>query len=160
MPLTQQELVCNGKTEISLPKDIKFPDGFDLCYNEKHWANEITIFSLIDKVILPFMKKIKAENNLAEDCKTLLIFDVFRGQTTVAFTEYLAKKNCIAVFVPLNMTDIFQPSDVSVNKNIKSMTRNYYSEQVDKALNNGTAPTDVNVKQPIYYQATSREMDN
>ena len=77
----------------------------------------------------------------------------FEVKKTDAFTEYLAKKNCIAVFLHPNMTDTFQPLEVSVNRNIKSMVRNcyndWYSEQVVKALNNGTAPTDVNVEQPI-----------
>ena len=46
------QLIYTGKTERSLPKDIK---------------------------------KIKAENDLAEDCKSPFIFDVFRGQKDRCF---------------------------------------------------------------------------
>ena len=147
------QLIYTGKTERSLPKIVKFPDGFDLCFNEKHWANEVTSFSLIDKVILPFIDKVKAEKNLPKESTALLIFDVFRGQKTDSFINHLAEKNCIVVFVSSNMTDMFQPLDVTVNKNIKSVIRNcyndWYSEQVVTALNNGIAPTDVKVKQVI-----------
>ena len=118
------QLIYTGKTERSLPKNVKFPDGFDLCFNEKHWANEVTSFSLIDKVILPFIDKVKAEKNLPKESKALLIFDVFRGQKTDSFINHLAEKNCIVVFVPSNMTDMFQPLDVTVNKNINSVIRN------------------------------------
>ena len=113
----------------------------------------VTRFSLIDKVILPFIDKVKAEKNLPKESKALLIFDVFRGQKTDSFINHLAEKNCIVVFVPSNMTDMFQPLDVTVNKNIKSVIRNcyndWYLEQVVTALNNGIAPTDVKVKQVI-----------
>ena len=128
------QLIYTEKTERSMPKNVKFPDGFDLCFNEKHWANEVTNFSPIDKVILPFIDKVKAEKNLPKESKALLIFDVFRGQKTDSFINHLSDKNCIVVFIPSNMTDMFQPVDVTVNKNIKSVIRNcyndWYSEQV------------------------------
>ena len=146
------QLSYHRKTIRCLPKHVEFPSGFDLNFNEKHWANEGTSFELVERIILPHIKKVKEQNNMTESTKSLLILDVFRGQKTEAFLKYLEANN-IYIFVPANMTDIFQHMDISVNKRIKAVIRgcynNWYSNQVLEALSAGVAPTEVKVKQPL-----------
>ena len=57
--------------------------------------------------------------NLKKDGKALLMYHVFKGQTTGAVSELLEKNNIILKKVPGNKTDLFQPLDLRVNKSFK-----------------------------------------
>ena len=47
--------------------------------------------------------------NMEADRKALLIYDVFKGQTTNLVTEALERNNILSKTVPNNRTDLFQP---------------------------------------------------
>ena len=142
------QLIYKGKTERCLPK-YTFPASFDVTFNETHWANENTAVSFLENIIVPYLAEERATLGLPEDQKCLLIFDVFRGHLTENVKSYMAENNIVFVIVPNNMTHLFQPLDLTVNKFAKSVIRDcyskYYSEEVEVQLNNGILPTDVKV---------------
>ena len=86
---------------------------------------------------------------LDNDAKALLVFDVFKGQTTSAVNELLLNNNIIVIHVPNNHTNLFQPLDISVNKSAKCFItekyQDWYAEQVVEQLNKGVAAHDVKV---------------
>ena len=60
-----------------------------------------------------------------------------------------AKNNFELVIVPHNLTNKFQPLDISINQSAKKFISNkfnaWYAERVSKQLSNGVAPGDVKV---------------
>ena len=67
------QLIYTGKTSRSLPH-VKFPAGFCLSYNEKHWSNEAETMALVNKIIYPYVTKVKEELGLPETQKALLVY--------------------------------------------------------------------------------------
>ena len=61
------------------------------------------------------MYKIKEELDLPDDQKGLLIYDVFKGQNTKRYIDFLLEKDLVHVHVPANLTHKFQPPDIIVN---------------------------------------------
>ena len=74
------QLIYKDKTNQSLPK-VGFPDGFSLSTNKTHYSNEEEALKFIGEIILPHVRKERAKLRYRNQ-KALLIFDVFRGQTT------------------------------------------------------------------------------
>lgn len=142
------QLIYSGKTNQSLPK-IEFPKTFSLSVNEKHYSNEHESLKLLSEIIIPYIEKERENLGLPETQKALLIFDVFRGQTTQRFTEYLDSSNICVTKVPPNMTHLYQPLDLTVNKFAKDFMKKKFSEwftrQMDLALENGQELEDVDI---------------
>ena len=130
------QIIYQGKTSRSQPVGFKFPNGFAVSQNEKHYSNEAETLSLIDKVIKPFVERKKKELKLPLTQKGLLIWDVFRGQKTEKVLSKLASLNIVVVSVPANMTHFFQPLDLTVNGEAKRFMKDkfttWYSEEVQK----------------------------
>ena len=84
---------------------------------------------------------------LPKNAKALLIFDVFKGQTMSAVKDLLKKNDIIAIHIPNNHTNLFQPLDISVNKSIKCFIadkyQDWYAEEVLQQLNRAVAAHDV-----------------
>ena len=57
----------------------------------------------------------KEELGLPKDQKSLLIYDVFKGQTTKRYTDFLLENDLAHVHVRANLTHKFQPLDINVN---------------------------------------------
>ena len=57
------QLIYEGKTDRCLPKDVTFPDEFDLTYTHNHWSNEEKALQHLTKVLFPYVQKKKAELN-------------------------------------------------------------------------------------------------
>ena len=109
------QLIYEGKTDRCLPKDVTFPDEGDLTYTHNHWSNEEKALEHLTKVLFPYVEKKKAELNVPAEQKSLLLFDVFKGQKTQRYQDYLESNGCAWVYVPANLTDQFQPLDITVN---------------------------------------------
>ena len=62
-----------------------------------------------------FRRKIN-EVELRKNQELLLAADVFKGQWTVVVKKRVSEKNREMVPVPKNMTHIFQPLDLTVNR--------------------------------------------
>ena len=75
------QLIYKGKTTQSLPR-YRFPEGFSLSVNEKHFSNSIESVKLLKEIIIPYVKKERESKGLSENQKALVIMDVFTGQMT------------------------------------------------------------------------------
>ena len=145
------QVICmySGKTQASQPRDFKFPSGFCVTQNPKHWSNESETLKLIDEIISPYVTKKREELKLATDQKALLVWDVFRGQMTDKVKERLTELNIECVYVPANMTHFFQPLDLTVNGCAKQRMRKqfvtYYSSAVKQQLDSGKQLEDIEV---------------
>ena len=80
----------------------------------------------------------------------MLVIDVFRGQITYPVTEKLQENNILTIRVPANMTNIFQPLDLTVNGSAKSFMKHkfteWYSAQIGKELEDGVPLGDIEIK--------------
>ena len=66
------QLIYKGKT-ARLLSNVGFPDRFSLLHNEKYWSNKTEAASLINEVLVPYIKRLKKEKTLPRDQKSLLI---------------------------------------------------------------------------------------
>ena len=80
-----------------------------------HLSNEEETLKLTDTVIYPYVVKKRAEAGLPEDQNTLIVWNVFKGQTMDKVKYKLATLNFELVAVPTNMTHFFQPLNPTVN---------------------------------------------
>ena len=89
--------------------------------------------------MLPYIedrrKKLRKPNQTA-----LLTMDVFCGQITDDVTSLLTEHNVHVVLVPNNMTQLFQPLDLTVNKYCKSL------HQIKNQLSIGKKIEEVDIK--------------
>ena len=107
------------------------------------------MMSLLKEIVFPFVNKKHESLSLCKDAKTLLIFDVFKGQTTPAVNDLLKDNNCTVQHVPNNRTIFFQPLDISVNKSAKSFIsdkyQEWYASEVTSQLGKSFDPYNVKV---------------
>ena len=75
------QLIYKGKTNRSLPS-VKFPAGFALTYNEKHWSNEKETINFIEDVLCPYIRDVKERFGLDVLQKSLLLWDAFKAHST------------------------------------------------------------------------------
>ena len=120
------QLIYKGKTNQSLLK-VDFPDGFSLSANKSHCSNEEEALKFIDEIILPHVQKERTKLRCRNQ-KALLIFDVFQGQTTDKIFKVLKDNHILVTKVPANMTHLFQPLDLTVNKASKDYTKQKFSD--------------------------------
>ena len=78
-----------------------------------------------------------------------MIFDVFSGQVTERVQQTLVNNNCQSVYVPPNMTHLFQPLDLVINNMAKQFLKNkfeeWYAEQVASQIQQGKDIQEVKV---------------
>ena len=126
---------------------MKFADDFSLSVSESHCSNENEGLKFIE-IILPYIRE-KRKKLGCPNQKALLIFDVFGGQTTDKVLKVLEDNNILATKVPPNMTHLFQPLDLTVNKVAKNFTKKKFSEwfssQISIVLENGQELEDIEI---------------
>ena len=93
----QRNLIYLGITDNCLPK-VYFPQGFNVTCAANHWSNEEKAMEHFDTIILLYIGNTKEEFRVLPIKRVLLIYDVFKGQTTTAFVEYVESNEY--VFVP------------------------------------------------------------
>ena len=108
------QLIYTGKTVRPQPI-VDFHDSFSLSYNEKHWRNETEAICFINDVLFMYIKRVKEEKVLPWDQKSLLIIDAFKAQSTAKVDDTLASFGIETVMVPMNMTHLLQPLDLTTN---------------------------------------------
>ena len=121
------QLIYKGKTKRSLPK-FKFPSTFSLSHTENHWSNTEKSTEFFEQIIFPYLKMVKRENGYPEEQYALIIMDTFKGQDNDRLRELCYENYCEVVIVPHNLTNKFQPLDISVNKAAKAFIQNMYNE--------------------------------
>ena len=118
-----------------------------MTFTPNHWSNEEKSKQLLDNVIFPYLKK--HELGLPGDQKSLLIYDVFTGQTIKNIKEYIQENDCVIVYVPNNMTHYFQPLDLTVNAVAKHFLKDKfelrYANEVKKQLDEGTEVYEIDI---------------
>lgn len=78
----------------------------------------------------------------------MLIFHVCKGHVTKKVTHVLEQNNRIIVQVPNDMTDQFQPLDLTVTQArqfMKGKSKYWYDEQISKELDDGRNVCDIQV---------------
>ena len=99
--------------------------------------------------MVPYVKKIRQKLSLPEDQQWLLIADVFKGHWTDAVVTKVKRSNGKMCVITNNMTNIFQPLDLSVNGSCKSFSRReaqfWYSLQIEKQRKEGKKAHEINV---------------
>ena len=106
---------------------MEFPDGFSLSANKTHYSNEEEALKFFDEIMLPHIQKERAKLRCRNE-KALLIFDVFRSQTTDKIFKVLKDNHILVTKVPANMTHLFQPLDLTVNRAAKDYTKQKFSD--------------------------------
>ena len=121
------QLIYGGKTKRSLLK-VKYPDYFSLSVNEKHFGNTNESLKLIEDIITPYVEKERGKLDLSDNQPALVIFDVFSGQMTDPVMQKLKENFIKVVKVPANMTNLFQPLDLTVNGSAKAFMKRKFTE--------------------------------
>ena len=133
------KLIYEGKTMHSLP-GVSFPESFSLSVNEKHFSNTDEVIKHLMEIVVPYVNQQRKEL-LLPDQPALLTWDIFRGQLTDPVTSTLKENNIFVVFVPNNMTDLFQPLDLATNKWVKDFMKKKFCEwftaKLSEALKQG-----------------------
>ena len=143
------QLIYGGKTKQSCPR-FKFPPGFSISANPKHYSNTEESLKYFNEVILPYVRKVRTEESLPENQMALVVMDVFTGQKTHEVLDRYAEENVSIENVPANMRKYYQPLDLAVNgcekKYAKKKITNWYSGQVSKQLADVIELENVDVK--------------
>ena len=127
------QLIYGGKTAQSFPK-FKFPKSFSLSANPKHFSNINESLKLLDEIIIPYVEIERKRLNLEETQHALLIMDVFTGQMTDPIMKKLQENNISNVRVPANMTNLFQPLDLTVNGSAKAFMKRKFTDPKSQKL--------------------------
>ena len=142
------QLIYGGKTKQSLSR-FKFPDGFSLSCNPKHFNNAMESIKLINEIIIPYVQSQRKELGKPKQA-ALVIMDVFRGQITDDVISLLRDNNIHYVLVPNNMTQLFQPLDLTVNKHCKSYLKRlfseWYAQQIENQLSLGKKVEEIKIE--------------
>ena len=114
-----------------------------------HWYNLEKCEELFKVIIFPYLSAEKKSLGYPEEQQSLIIMDTFKGQDNEEMKRLYAKNNCELIIVPHNLTNKFQPLDISINQSAKKFISNkfnaWYADRVSKQLPNGVAPRDVKV---------------
>ena len=142
------QLIYGGKTNQSLPR-YQFPKDFSLSVNPKHYSNEKESLKLVDKIVLPYVTE-EWQRLVKLNQKVLVIFDVLKGQITDKVLSRYKDSNIEVVFVPVNMTSLLQPLDLTVNgyakKYCKSKFNHWYISEITKQMDDGKSIEEIDVK--------------
>ena len=134
------QVIYKGKTDACHAK-YNFPKDWDITHTENHWANTETSFRYLDKIIVPYVNRVRDELELPLRQKALIILDFFSAQLSEPFRNRMKELGLAYVYVPPNCTSELQPMDLSVQKIIKDKMRDnfesYYAETVAEKLKRG-----------------------
>ena len=79
--------------------------------------------------------------------------DTFKGQDNDTLKKLCAENNCDTIIVPHNLTNMFQPLDLSVYKAAKSFIQikynDWFADEVFMQLQNGKDPTNVKISSKL-----------
>ena len=143
------QLIYEGKTERSTPR-YNFPNNFSQSANPKHFSNTNKSLKLIDEIIVPHIQFERTKLQLQIDHPALLIIDVFSEQMAPAVLQKLRENYIFLVRVPPNMTNLFQPLDLTVNSVAKAFMKRRFTEwcsqEIWKELESGKELSDIDIK--------------
>ena len=101
---------------------------------------------------MPYIEKVRQEENLPVSQKALVVIDVFSGQITVDLDWFKDNKIEVAC-VPANMTYLLQPLDLIVNGYAKKFASRkfgeWYFSQIMKQLDDGKDLHDIDIDRKL-----------
>ena len=121
------QFIYEGKTRRYLPS-CDFRNGFNVTYSPNQWSNTEKSVDLFQKIIFSYFKTVKSSKKYPKEQMSLIIMDTFKGQENDIVLDLCKKHFCQVVIVPHNLTNKFQPLDITVNKPAKSFISNLYNE--------------------------------
>ena len=131
-----------------MPK-FDFPKEFDVTYTKNYWSNFDKCVDPFESIIFPCLREKKKELGYLTEQYCLVIMDTFKGRDNDAIKALCNKNLCELVIVPHNLTNKFQPLELTINKKAKKFISNkfnkWYAEKVSKELRLGKAAGDVKV---------------
>ena len=135
-----------------MPK-YDFPASFSVSFTKNHWSNTEKSIEFFDEIIFPYLEKVKKEKGFPNEQHSLVIMDTFKGQDNDILRKLSSENRCEIVIVPHNLTNKFQPLDLTVNKAAKAFVQNQYndwfSDQVARQLKSGKDPADIKVSSKL-----------
>ena len=135
------QLIYEGLTDRCHPKDVEFPEGFNITHSHNHWSNEQRVAEHLEMLIFPYIRAKREELCLPAEQRALLIYDVFKGQLTPANLKLIDDNYCVMVPVPANLTHHFQPLDLLINSMAKKFLNKkfeeWYAKQISDQLKQG-----------------------
>ena len=139
------QIIYSAKTKLSLPK-FDVPKCFDVTFTRNHWSNYDKCVNLFKKIIFPYLKSKKEELGYPKKQYSLIVMDTFKGQDNADIKKLCLKNDCELVIVPYDLTNKFQPLDISINQKAKKFVSHKfstrYSDRVSEQLRRGVAPGD------------------
>ena len=118
-----------------------FPADFNVTFSDNHWSNTEKSIELFEKVIFPYLKQAEASLKYPKEQMSLIIMDNFKRQDNDVILDLCGKHICQIVIVPHNLTNKFQPLNITINKPAKSFISNkhneWFSKQVSQQLEKG-----------------------
>ena len=118
------QLICGGKTLQNFSR-FEFPNAFSFLFsaNDKHSSNNKESLKLLDEIIKPYVISERKRKELGINHPDHLLMNVFRGQMTDLVLLKLRENIIFLVRVSPNMTNFFQPLDLTfLKRNIPSST--------------------------------------
>ena len=112
------QLIYQDKSKKCLPK-FTFLSNFHVTFTPNHWSNLEKYEDLFKVIIFPYLSAKKKELSYPEDQRPLIIMDTFKGQGNKEMIQLCAKNNCDLVLIPRNLTNKFQPLNISINQSAK-----------------------------------------
>ena len=112
--------------------------------------NHGTIYQMISLLILiKPLSYVCSKNYMLEVRGTKNVYNVFKGQKTQCVIDLILQNNCVNVYVPANLTHVFQVLDLNVNGMAKEFLNgkfaDWYAQQITKQLDTGLDVYDVKV---------------
>ena len=140
------QIINSGNIKRSIPK-YDFPSCFDVTFTRNHWSNYEKCVRLFEKIIFPYIKAKKEEIGYPKKQYCLIVMDTFKGQDNAEIKALCLKNDCKLVIVSHNLTNKFQPLDISINQKAKKFIlhkfNTWYADRISEQLKKGVAPGDV-----------------
>ena len=148
------QLIYGGRTRKSIPT-VKFPRGYLLSANPKHYSNKEETLKHLKEVIVSHIQNERKTLRLDADYPALLIMDVFKGQMAPDVLNMLKANNIFLTKVPTNMTNLYQSLDLTMNGYAKSFLKRMFTEwfasKVCEALESGKIPEEIDVRMNLSF---------
>jgi hypothetical protein len=104
-----------GRVFSTMPPDAVYS------VQSKAWTDLIEMLRYINTILVPYLTSFPGE-------RCLLILDNFSVHLTMEVRRKLHSLRCDLLYIPQGMTGILQPLDISINKQVKSSLKNYYTQ--------------------------------
>ena len=93
---------------------------------------------------MPYLRGKEIELGYLQEQFSLIIMDTFKGQDNEAIKSLCLENNSELDIVPHNLTNKFQPLDLTINqkamKFISNQLKKWYAERASRQLTNGKSP--------------------